>query len=124
MKPICATVDHASDALTADCVSMTSPPNSAVKPPISARPASARGDASITSVNRISRTTPALTTPACKRADTGVGASITSVNQPWVGNCAHLITAVSARNAGAPVSEPPPSPSRAAARTAEICVVP
>ena len=34
MKPICATVDQASEVLTAGCVSITSPPNSAVNPPI------------------------------------------------------------------------------------------
>ena len=64
MKPICATVDQASEVLTAGCVSMTSAPNSAVKPPTMASTASTPGADSITSAKRISRKPPALITPA------------------------------------------------------------
>ena len=36
---------------------------------------------------------PALTMPACNSADTGVGASMTWISQPWKGNCADLSAA-------------------------------
>ena len=64
MKPIWPTVDHASEVLIAGWVSMTSPPNSAVKPPIITSTASTPGASSITSAKRMSRNPPALITPA------------------------------------------------------------
>ena len=39
----------------------------------------------IAGANRISRIAPALTTPACISADTGVGAANVNGNQPWKG---------------------------------------
>lgn len=45
----------------------------------------------------ISMTPPALMIPACSRAETGVGASITSVSQPCTGKAAHFSAAASTR---------------------------
>ena len=124
MKPICATVDQASEVLTAGCVSITSAPKSAVKPPSIANAASVPGDSNITSAKRMSRKPPPLMTPACSRADTGVGASITSVSQPWVGNCADFSKAASAIKTVAKTASDEPSPPLAAALIAAISVVP
>ncbi len=88
MKPIWATVDQASEVLMADWVSITSPPSRAVKPPINTSAARAPGVVSSRSAKRISRKPPALMMPACSRAETGVGASMTSTSQPWAGNWA------------------------------------
>jgi hypothetical protein len=124
MKPICATVDQASEVLTAGWVSMTRAPNSAVKPPTIASAASTPGAASIRSAKRMSRKPPALITPACSRAETGVGASMTSVSQPWVGNCADFSTAASASRAAAARAAQEASPLRASALIAAMSVVP
>ena len=120
MKPICATVDQARDVLTAGWVNITRPPNRAVKPPTTTSTARTPGASSMTSANRIRRKPPALITPACNSADTGVGVSITSVNQPWVGNCADFSMAASASSAAAPTAAPPPCPARAAERIAPM----
>ena len=124
MNPICATVDHASEVFTADWVSITSPPNSAVNPPIITRSARTPGASSITSAKRISRKPPALMTPAWSRADTGVGVSMTSVSQPCIGNCADFRTAARARAAAIHMAVFPPSPSLAAARISAMSPVP
>ncbi len=124
MNPICATVDQASEVLTAGWVSITSAPNKAVNPPSMASTASTPGAASIRSAKRISRKPPPLTTPACSKADTGVGASIISVSQPWVGNCADFKTAASASRAAAATSDQECCPRAAIALIVAISVVP
>ena len=124
MKPICATVDQASDVFTAGCVSITSPANSAVKPPTTTSTAIAIGASSSTSAKRISRKPPALMTPACSSAETGVGASITSVSQPCTGNWADFSNAASARRQAAATARLPPAPCRAAPRMVPISPVP
>jgi hypothetical protein len=124
MKPICATVDHASEVFTADWVSITSPPNSAVNPPSITSTASTPGASSITSAKRISRKPPALMTPACSSAETGVGVSITSVSQPWVGNCADFRIAASASAAATQVAPGTLSAAEAALRIAAMSPVP
>ncbi len=124
MKPICATVDQASEVLTAGWVSITSAPNKAVNPPSMASTASTPGADSIRSEKRISRKPPPLITPACSSAETGVGASIISVSQPWVGNCADFSTAASASRAAAATSAQECCPLRASALIVAISVVP
>ena len=124
MNPICATVDQASEVLTAGWVSMTRAPNSAVKPPTIASPARTPGAASIRSAKRISRKPPALITPACSRAETGVGASMTSVSQPWVGNCADFSSAASASRTAATMPAHVVPPLRASALMAAMSLVP
>ena len=83
-------VDQASAVFTALWVSITMAPKSAVNPPASTSTAMAMGEACTTSAMRMSTKPPALIMPACSRADTGVGASITSVSQPWSGKAAVL----------------------------------
>ena len=78
----------------------------------------------MTSAKRIKRNPPPFTTPACNSAETGVGASITSVSQPWLGNCADFKSAASAKSPAAVAAIPPPSPRRAALRIPAIWVVP
>ena len=123
MKPICATVDQASEVLTAGWVSMTSPPNSAVNPPTITSTASMPGASSMTSAKRISTKPPALMTPAWSSADTGVGASITSVSQPCSGNCADFSIAATANRHAATTAAGPPSPMCAAAAIVAMSVV-
>ena len=88
MKPICATVDQASAVLTALWVSMTVAPNSAVKPPTMTRAAIAPGLALTSGASLMSNTPPELMIPAWRNAETGVGASMTSVTQPCSGKAA------------------------------------
>ena len=124
MKPICATVDQASEVFTVGWVSITRPPNSAVKPPTIATSASTPGASSITSAKRTSRKPPALMTPACRSADTGVGVSMTSISQPWVGNCADFSMRRDREQDGGGDGYPPLRRPRAAARSRAMSVVP
>ena len=101
MKPICATVDQASAVFTALCVSMTTLPKSAVNPPSITSAAIAPVLASMSPEVTISSTPPALMMPACSSAETGVGASITSVSHPCSGKAAVLSAAVSTSSATA-----------------------
>ena len=110
MNPICAMVDHASEFLTADWDSIASPPKRAVKPPTATSTASTPGLSNITSAKRIRRKPPPLITPACSSAETGVGVSITSVSQPWTGNCADLKIAASASKPAARATPPGATP--------------
>ena len=50
----------------------------------------ASGDCEISGLRRRTRKPPALMTPACMRAETGVGVSIVSGSQVWNGNFAHF----------------------------------
>ena len=123
MKPIWATVDQASDVLTAGWVSITRPPNSAVKPPIITSTAITPGASSMTSAKRISRKPPPLITPACSSADTGVGASITSVSQPCSGNCADFRIAASASSDATRIAGQELTSTRASSNIVAISVV-
>ena len=124
MNPIWAMVDQASELFTAGWASMASPPNSAVKPPTMTSTARMPGASSITSAKRIKRKPPALITPACSSAETGVGVSITSISQPWVGNCADLRMAASASRPAAQIVPAGATPSRAATRIVSMSAVP
>ena len=95
MKPICAMVECASDALTDVCVSMTTDPNNAVNPPTRTSTSSAGVERPTMCAKRSTRKPPALMMPACNIAETGVGVSITSTSQPCSGNCADFSSAVS-----------------------------
>ena len=63
-------------------------------------------------------------TPACSNAETGVGASITSVSQPCVGNCADFKSAASVIKIVAETASEDALPFLAAALIAAISVVP
>ena len=65
-------------------------PNSAVIAPITVSVAIDGALSTTTSEKRMMRNPPALMRPACSRAETGVGVSITSRSHPWVGNWADL----------------------------------
>ena len=94
MKPICAVVDQASDTLMLVWVSITREARAKVVRPITDRVPRAISECDMIGLMRMIRKAPALTMPACSRADTGVGASTTWISQPWRGNCADLRTAL------------------------------
>ena len=93
MKPICAQVDQASETLMLIRVVITSAASTAVAVPATTSSACAAGTTSSRPPSRISTKPPRLTTPACSSADTGVGASITWISQPWNGSSAHFSSA-------------------------------
>ena len=97
MKPIWATVDQASLTLMLMRVSMTNPASSALLNPKITSNQRATGDASKTGAKRIRTKPPRLTTPACNSAETGVGASMTWINQPWTGRSAVRTTTASTK---------------------------
>jgi len=82
MNPICAQVDQARATFTLTRVVMTSAATTAVMVPMSTRSACAIGARAMKGARRIITKPPMFTTPACSRADTGVGASITWMSQP------------------------------------------
>lgn len=117
MKPICAVVDQASDTLMLVCVSMTSEARVSVTRPMMASAAMAVPECDMIGLIRMTRKAPALTMPACSRADTGVGASITWISQPWNGNCADLSAALTTISRLAACSAAGSAPSMAAMRS-------
>ncbi len=64
-----------------------------------------------------------MTTPAWSSAETGVGASITSVSQPCAGISADLNTAATARQVAIAQIEPGTIPARASAAIVAMSVV-
>jgi hypothetical protein len=76
MKPICATVEQPSCRFTSVCTSIQAWPTSALIPPTPATTSMTLASANNTGANRAIRMPPALTSPACMKADTGVGAVI------------------------------------------------
>ncbi|MNV73165.1 hypothetical protein D3C71_1662970 [compost metagenome] len=82
MKPICAQVDQASITFTLMRVVITSAASTAVAAPTTTSNPCAPGTSDTSGAKRSSTNPPRLTTPACSRADTGVGASITWISQP------------------------------------------
>ena len=86
MKPICATVDQASRTLMLMRVSITIPANTAVASPKITNNNRAIVAFSSMTQKRINTKHPKLITPACSKADTGVGASMTWVNHPCTGS--------------------------------------
>ena len=82
MKPICAHVDQASITLMLMRVVITSAAKTAVAAPAITSSAWAANRSLTNGAKRIKTNPPRLTTPACKNADTGVGASITWISQP------------------------------------------
>ncbi len=100
MKPICETVDQASRTLMLMRVSTTMLASTAVARPSNANRSRAASAFSNIGAKRISTKPPRLTTPACSNADTGVGASITWINQPCTGNKAvRSVTASTSKTA-------------------------
>ena len=96
MKPIWAQVDHARATFTLTRVVITNAAITAVRVPTTTSAVRATTTRSTTGAKRSSTNPPRLTTPAWSSADTGVGASITWISQPWNGSCAHFNSAVSA----------------------------
>ena len=85
MKPIWAIVECASAPLTSGLTIMTTAPKARVAVPATMISAWA-GPAAVTrGLSLTSRTPPALTTPACSSADTGVGAARVAGSQRWKG---------------------------------------
>ena len=82
MKPICAQVDQASMTLMLMRVVIPSAASTAVAAPITTSKTCAAGTSDTSGAKRNNTKPPRLTMPACSRADTGVGASITCINQP------------------------------------------
>ena len=77
MKPICAVVDQASITLMLMRVVITSAATTAVVVPATTSRPIANGSSATRGASRISTKPPRFTTPACSKAETGVGASIT-----------------------------------------------
>ena len=67
-------------------VSITTEAKRAVKAPTRARVLREAGEKVMRGLKRTTRNPPALTIPACIRAETGVGASMVSGSQLWKGN--------------------------------------
>ena len=67
----------------------------------------------ISGAKRRSSAPPALMTPACIRADTGVGDSIVSGSQLWKGNWADLVSAATAIRTATRSARPSPGDTRA-----------
>ena len=110
-------------------VIITSAARTAVRPPISTSRLCAGTAAENSGAKRSSTKPPRLTTPACSRAETGVGASITWISQPCTGNCADLRITVSASSSAAPCHSQPSGPPACtwavtAVRISEIWLLP
>ena len=118
MKPICAHVDQASETLMLMRVIITSAATTAVTLPTTTSRPCAAGTSATSVPRRMSRKPPRFTTPACSSADTGVGASITCINQPCTGSCAHFSSALPTKSSAAACSAPGMAGSAAAAATA------
>ena len=82
MKPICAQVDQASITLMLMRVVITSAASTAVAAPTTTSRVCAAATSDTSGAKRSSTKPPRFTIPACSRADTGVGASITWMSQP------------------------------------------
>ena len=106
MKPICAQVLQASITLMLMRVVITSAASTAVAVPAVTSSTWAAGTSATSGAKRMSTKPPRLTTPACSSAETGVGASITWISQPWKGSCAHLSTAAQAMSSTAACAAP------------------
>ena len=90
MKPIWAVVDQARWTLMLTRVIMISPATTALVDPTTTRSPWAACASTRIGDRRIIRKPPMLTTPACSSAETGVGASMTWISQPWKGSWAHF----------------------------------
>ena len=77
INPICAQVDQASMTFTLMRVIMTSAANAAVRLPTTTSKVCAPLTSAMKGLSRIIKNPPRFTIPACSKADTGVGASIT-----------------------------------------------
>jgi hypothetical protein len=124
MNPIWATVDQASVRFTLTCAHIASMPRTAVIVPTAESSSNASGTRTISGANRNSNAPPALMTPACIRAETGVGASIVSGSQLWNGNWADLVSAATATSRATAVAEGPTGSAVAAAVNARMSNVP
>jgi hypothetical protein len=126
MKPICPAVDQASAPLTSERTSITAVARSAVATPTANANVIAALEAPTTGAVRRSRTPAPLITPACNRAETGVGAASVEGSQRCSGTSAERATpAITNRTATiGRTGTSPPASGTAARPTASAAAAP
>ncbi|CAM3982753.1 hypothetical protein DEMA109039_02440 [Deinococcus marmoris] len=104
-RPSCDTVEKASSALRSVCFSARHDPQNIVATPSGTIIPLHRALLPKISPNLATSTTPALTIVAeCRKAETGVGASIAVGSHRWKGSCALLVKAASSVSSSAGIN--------------------